>query len=76
MKVAYFRFYEELNDFLPQEKRKVSFAWELRGRPSVKHAIEALGVPHTEVDMILVSVVSLDVPHRVNVVLIVRIVTL
>jgi len=53
--VAEFRFYEELNDFLPAAKRKVTFPYYFSGNPSLKDAIEALGVPHTEVDFILVN---------------------
>jgi uncharacterized protein len=52
---AFFRFYEELNDFIPQEKRKTRFAYEFDGNPSVKDAIEAIGVPHVEVDLVLVN---------------------
>jgi uncharacterized protein len=52
---AEFRFYEELNDFLPEAQRKRSFEWRFRGTPSVKDTIEAIGVPHTEVDLILVN---------------------
>ncbi|MBC8872959.1 MAG: hypothetical protein H8E44_26285 [Planctomycetes bacterium] len=52
---AQFRFYEELNDFLPQERRKQSFLHPFRGSPAVKDTIEAMGVPHTEVDLILVD---------------------
>lgn len=55
MKKNTIRFYEELNDFLPKEKRKVRFEHEFFGQESVKDLIEALGVPHTEVDMILVN---------------------
>lgn len=50
-----FRFYEELNDFLPAALRKRSFAHRYAGTPSVKDVIEALGVPHTEIDLILVD---------------------
>lgn len=50
-----FRFYEELNDFLPPEKVKRPFEYHFKGRPSIKDAIEALGVPHTEVELILVN---------------------
>lgn len=53
-----FRFYEELNDFLPLARRKVAFQFAFRGTPSVKDCIEALGVPHPEVDLILVDDVS------------------
>jgi len=52
---ARFRFYEELNDFLPPERRKVEFAHPFRHRGSIKDMIEALGVPHTEIEVILVN---------------------
>jgi hypothetical protein len=51
---AEFRFYEELNDFLPPARRKQSFTHGFDGTPAVKDTIESLGVPHTEVDLILV----------------------
>lgn len=60
MPEAEFRFYEELNDFLPPAHRKVSFTHSFRGRGSVKDMIESLGVPHTEIDVILVNGVSVD----------------
>jgi hypothetical protein len=52
---ALFRFYEELNDFLPQTRRKVDFLFGFIGTVSIKDAIESLGVPHVEVDLILVN---------------------
>ncbi len=55
VKVAHFRFYAELNDFLPPEKRRGAFRYALSGAQPVKHLIEALGVPHTEVDLVLVN---------------------
>lgn len=55
LRTAYFRFYEELNDFLPQEQRKVFFPYSFTGKPSVKDTVEAIGVPHTEIDLILVD---------------------
>jgi len=55
-----FRFYEELNDFLPVHQRKKPFEYTFTGTPSVKNSIEAIGVPHTEVDLILVDGVSVD----------------
>jgi len=58
MAIATFRFYEELNDFLPVEKRKTAFSYPFKGKPALKDAIEALGVPHTEVDVILQNGVS------------------
>jgi uncharacterized protein with PIN domain len=60
MATAEFRFYEELNDFLPPERRKRAFAYACAERATVKNAIEALGVPHTEVEIILVNGRSVD----------------
>lgn len=50
-----FRFYEELNDFLARPLRRREFDHACMRGASVKHAIEALGVPHTEVELILVN---------------------
>jgi len=50
-----FRFDAELNDFLPARWRGVAFAYGYKGAQSVKHLIEAIGVPHPEVEFILVD---------------------
>ena len=55
MVTANFRFYEELNDFLPRERRRREFATPCARAATTKHMIEALGVPHTEVELILVN---------------------
>ncbi|MDG4585200.1 MAG: MoaD/ThiS family protein, partial [Candidatus Competibacter sp.] len=60
------RFYEELNDFLPPARRKVRFIHEFQRRASIKDMIEALGVPHTEIDLILVNGQSVDFTHIVQ----------
>jgi uncharacterized protein len=60
---AEFRFYEELNDFLPEERRKRDFAIEVDRARSVKDAIESAGVPHTEVDLIVVDGQSVGFEH-------------
>jgi uncharacterized protein len=52
---ASFRFYEELNDFLAPERRKRVFDCHCARAATTKHMIEALGVPHTEVEFILVN---------------------
>lgn len=64
--IAEFRFYEELNDFLPLEKRKTTFQYAFYGTPSLKDAIEALGVPHTEVDLILVNGTAKKFSSKLN----------
>jgi len=58
-----FRFYEELNDFLPPPRRKRPIRYDFSGTPSVKDAVEAIGVPHTEIDLILVDGVSVNFDH-------------
>lgn len=55
MVTATFRFYEELNDFLAPERRRGEFAWPCAHAATTKHMIEALGVPHTEVELVLVN---------------------
>ncbi|MDF3835036.1 Mut7-C RNAse domain-containing protein [Cupriavidus basilensis] len=52
---ATFRFYEELNDFLPRAQRGRDCVCACARAATVKHMIEALGVPHTEVELILVN---------------------
>lgn len=63
---ASFRFYAELNDFLPPEKRFSAFDHEFFLPASVKDLIESLGVPHTEVDLIVVGGESVDFSYKVQ----------
>ena len=65
-KTAHFRFYEELNDFLDAGKRKTLFPYQFKGNPSIKDAIEAIGVPHTEVDLILVNGASVGFDYQLQ----------
>ena len=60
MVTATFRFYEELNDFLAPKRRKQEFTVPCAQAATTKHMIEALGVPHTEVELILVNGESAD----------------
>lgn len=59
-----FRFYEELNDFLPSSKRKKAFNYRFFGSPNVKDIIEAMGVPHTEVDLIIANGESVSFDYK------------
>ena len=52
---AEFRFYEELNDFLKPDRRRQTVPYRFDGHPGIKDPIEALGVPHVEVDLIVVN---------------------
>lgn len=63
---ATFRFYEELNDFLPRERRQRDITVICAENATAKHQIEALGVPHTEVELILVNGVSVGFEHRLH----------
>jgi uncharacterized protein with PIN domain len=55
MVCATFRFYGELNDFLPRERRGRAIMTPCARMATAKHMIEALGVPHTEVELVLVN---------------------
>lgn len=66
MRRLHLRFYEELNDFLPPEQRKIEFQHTIVRNASVKDVIESLGVPHTEVELILVNGESVDFSYCVQ----------
>ncbi|MBY4896657.1 Mut7-C RNAse domain-containing protein [Cupriavidus sp. AU9028] len=55
MVTATFRFHAELNDFLPSRLRGRDCTCPCARAASAKHMIEALGIPHTEVEAILVN---------------------
>jgi uncharacterized protein len=66
MSQATFSFHAELNDFLPLGRRAAPFDHAFAGRVSIKDMIEALGVPHTEVEAILVGGQSVDFAYLVR----------
>lgn len=57
---AIFRFHAELNDFLPTEQARQTVNYTFARRPAIKDAIEAIGVPHTAVAVILINGVAVD----------------
>ncbi|MDO9047434.1 MAG: Mut7-C RNAse domain-containing protein [Methylobacter sp.] len=63
---AEFRFYEELNDFLPPEQRKRTMHYRFSGHPGIKDPIEVFGVPHTEVDLIVVNGQSVGFDYQLQ----------
>ncbi len=63
MQRAFLRFYAELNDFLPPGRRGREIEYCFYVSQPVKDAIESLGVPHTEVDLVLVNGASVDFTH-------------
>ena len=64
--LANFRFYEELNDFLGPGCCKKVIEYRFGGRPGIKDPIETLGVPHSEVDLILVNNESVGFDYRLQ----------
>ena len=63
---ANFRLYGSLNDFLPAAKKAIWISYEFRGRPAVKDAIEALGIPHPEVHAILANKKAVDFAYPLH----------
>ena len=63
---AYFRFYGSLNDFLPTFRKQQEFIHLVRGHPSIKDTIEALGVPHPEIELILANSQSVDFSYSLQ----------
>lgn len=59
------RFYEELNDFVRADLRKRPIEKTLKHSTTVKDFIESFGVPHTEVDLVVVNGESSDFGRRV-----------
>lgn len=49
------RLYEELNHFLPADRRGQPFPLDVPAGSTTKALIENLGVPHTEIDLVLVN---------------------
>ncbi|GFG73290.1 Mut7-C RNAse domain-containing protein [Mycobacterium botniense] len=58
------RAYAELNDFLQPEWRGMTVRQPFRTHQTVKDVLEAMGIPHTEVDLILVNGDPVHFAHR------------
>ncbi|MEB3983581.1 hypothetical protein OQ968_20220 [Mycobacterium sp. 663a-19] len=58
------RAYAELNDFLAAELRGATVRRPFRPHQTVKDVLEAMGIPHTEIDLILVNGDPADFDHR------------
>ena len=52
---AQFYFHSTLNDFLPKARKHTTVTYTFNHSPAIKDAIEAMGIPHTEVEVILVN---------------------
>jgi hypothetical protein len=60
MSLATFRFYEELNDYLPEPLRKREVALFFDKEMTVGAALEAFGIPGRAVELILVNAETMD----------------
>ena len=60
------RLYEELNSFLPPERRKRRFAWPVKGINTVEEMLASLGVPGDQVELVLVNGNSVDFSHHIK----------
>ncbi|MFC1491933.1 Mut7-C RNAse domain-containing protein [Nitrospinota bacterium] len=58
------RVYEELNNYLPPDRRKVAFSATFDPETSMKEIVDTLGIPLSEVDLILANGDSVDLSHR------------
>ena len=63
---ASFRMYEELNDYMPPERRKVTFSVTFNDPATIRDAICSLGVPPEEVDLVLVNGESVPFSHIIS----------
>ena len=66
MNQATFQFHGNLNDFLPVKRRQIEFFSPIKEEGSVKDAIESLGVPHPEIDLVMVNGDAVGFDYRVK----------
>ena len=66
MPSASVRFYGALNDFLPVARRQSTLVCAFDSSPSVKDLVEALGVPHPEIDLLIMDGQSVGFGYRVR----------
>jgi len=60
------RFYGSLNDFLAAAYRQSTLVCGFDSSPSVKDLVEALGVPHPEIDLLVVDGQSVEFSYRLR----------
>jgi hypothetical protein len=62
---AKFLFYGDLNDLLPHHRRQQPFSHPTQEHSTVKGTIEAIGVPHPGIPLILINGRSVGFDHHV-----------
>ena len=60
------RFHDQLDYFLPAEQCGEAFDVEFKKARSVKDLIESIGIPHTEIDLIISNGISVDFAYQVQ----------
>ena len=66
MATVFLRFWAECNDFLPPRRRHEVFSYTVADRQSIKDVVEAVGVPHPEIALILVGGKPVDFGYLVQ----------
>jgi deoxyribonuclease V len=66
MLTAWVRVYEELNQFLASQKRKTLFAQDLPDGSTVLRLLDVLGIPASNVDLVLADGVSVGFAHEIR----------
>ncbi|HEY5617557.1 MAG TPA: hypothetical protein VIK60_06395 [Vicinamibacterales bacterium] len=61
-----FRFYGDLNDFLPPLRRGFRFRQVLDARSSARDAVTAIGVPDSYIDVIVVNGTPVDFSYSLD----------
>lgn len=59
-------FYDELNDLLPSRDRQRQLYIGFNERQSIKHIVESLGIPHTEIGSLVVNGHNVDFGYLVQ----------
>ncbi len=60
------RFHDQLNEFLPAQLNGKAFDVAFKKPRSVKDLIESIGIPHTEIDLIISNDKSVDLDYQVQ----------
>jgi hypothetical protein len=66
MNLAQFYFLAELNDFLPKKRKNSPFSHKFEEHQTIKHVIESLGVPHSEVNHLRANDRGVDFTYHIH----------
>ena len=63
---AYVRLYEELNDYLPEKKRKRDFSFPIKDSTTIRDAVSCLNIPSEKIDLVLINGESVSFKHVIK----------